>query len=391
MMKIFKLNNQEILRVVSFIAMLQWGFVTPLLAEESCAKLLPVSPSSQSATHEPSTDCNDYEKCIRVGQQLLQQGAAGQAIIAFKQALNGSELDDAKRSNAYGCIGVAYEAISDNVMAEVYLDKAAATSGHSISWIEKEYKRLLSSQKLVTAEEMERKLQAKREMQSLENGPMTNQTGPEADTQATSSILTSAEGMENPPDGSNRTAEGMNKVRGIKAGMVDYEKLPAKEKLQAKLDATDHSPKYVAPPRTTKRTERHKSIPPSRVANQNLSQEPSLDLRINFEYGSAILSPEGERQAGELGKALQNLLQDGSQHAVLVGHTDVFGGEEFNDHLSEDRAAAVKAYLNKIYPDLAGKLSERGMGKRQPLYRETDDVSQRLNRRVEVKLSRSAE
>jgi len=74
-----------------------------------------------------------------------------------------------------------------------------------------------------------------------------------------------------------------------------------------------------------------------------------------------------------------------------VGHTDVFGGEEFNDHLSEDRAAAVKAYLSKIYPDLAGKLSERGMGKRQPLYRETDDVSQRLNRRVEVKLSRSAE
>jgi len=104
------------------------------------------------------------------------------------------------------------------------------------------------------------------------------------------------------------------------------------------------------------------------------------------------LTSEGKAQADELGKALQKIFQkDGNQHAVLVGHTDIKGGEEYNNQLSENRAAAVKAYLSKLYPDLADKLSERGMGKQQPLYRDMDDVSQQLNRRVEVKLSRSAE
>jgi outer membrane protein OmpA-like peptidoglycan-associated protein len=342
----------------------------------------------QSAPNQPSTDCSGYEKCIRQGQNLLQQGAADQAIIPFKQALKEVGSDDVKRSNAYGCIGVAYEAIPDKVMAEVYLEKASETSGHTISWIETEYKRLLSSQKIVMAEDMERKLQAKREIQDTEDGQQTQEdTGTGSQPEALQTAT--ADNFGNPPDGINRTAEGMTTVRGIKAGIVDYEKLQPREKLQAKLDTTDHSPKTVLSVKPQKRTKRHDYIPPSRVAN--LSQQPSLDLRINFEYGSATLSPEGEKQADELGKALQKILLNTNQQATIVGHTDVFGGEEYNDHLSENRAAAVKAYLSKNYPELADKLSERGMGKRQPLYRETDDESQRLNRRVEVKLGRMAE
>ena len=387
-MKINELCNQEILRAIGLIAILQWGFAASIMAEDSCAKLLPASRSLQSATNQPSTDCNGFEKCIRLGQQLLQQGSTDQAIITFKQALKDVGLDDAQRSNTYGCIGVAYEAIPDKVMAEVYLEKASAASDHTISWIETEYKRLLSSQRMVMAEDMERKLQAKQEIQDMEDGQKTQENtgmGNQPEVLQTAA----ADSLGNPPDGTNRTAEGMTTVRGIKAGIVDYEKLPAREKLQAKLDTTDHSPKPALNVNPKKRVKHHEYTPPSRV--ENLSQQPSLDLRINFEYGSALLSPEGEKQADELGKALQKILLNTNQQATIVGHTDVFGGEEYNDHLSEDRAASVKAYLSKNYPDLADKLSERGMGKRQPLYRETDDESQRLNRRVEVKLGRMAE
>jgi outer membrane protein OmpA-like peptidoglycan-associated protein len=387
-MKINKLCNKEIARAMGLFVVFQWGFAASLMAEDSCAKLVPVSKSLQSATSQPSADCNGYQQCIRQGQQLLQQGAADQAISPFKQALKDVGLDDVKRSNAYACIGVAYEAIPDKVMAEVYLEKASDASHHAISWIETEYKRLLSSQQIVMADDMERKLQAKREIQVMEDGQQPlEDTGtgnqPEALQTAT------ADSFGNPPDGTNRTADGMTTVRGIKAGIVDYEKLPPKEKLQAKLDTTDHSPKPATTFKAQKRTKHHEYTPPSQVTN--LSQQPSLDLRINFEYGSATLSPEGEKQADELGKALQKILLNTNQQATIVGHTDVFGGEEYNYHLSEDRAAAVKAYLSKNYPDIADKLSERGMGKRQPLYRETDDESQRLNRRVEVKLGRMAE
>jgi outer membrane protein OmpA-like peptidoglycan-associated protein len=130
---------------------------------------------------------------------------------------------------------------------------------------------------------------------------------------------------------------------------------------------------------------RHVAKPRPAVADSTASA-PSLDLRINFEYNRSDLTAEGRAQADELGKALENLLREDRKQAVLIGHTDLFGSDRDNEILAQNRAASVKAYLSEHFPVLAAKLSERSMGKRQPLFLEMDDKTQQLNRRVEVKL-----
>ncbi|MEI7866759.1 MAG: OmpA family protein [Candidatus Methylumidiphilus sp.] len=387
-MKTLKLHKREILGVIGLFALLQMGLAKQAMSEESCANIVSGSPSSQSGTNNPS--CSSYSECIGLGQQLLQRGDSAQAVIAFEQASKDNGLDDRKKSIAYGCMGVAYESVPDKVMAEQYLKKASVISGQSISWIEKEYKHLLVSQPVVKQEFIERALQPNNEIEGMENTPNTQENAP---TGGSSGSLNTADATEagTPPKDLNLTAPGVVKIdRGVRAG-VPPEKQPEKI-VTASNQRSDDNPK-VANLTKPKRAEKpHVYIPPTTVAKRHPSEVPSLDLRINFELDSANLTSEGKAQADELGKALQKIFQkDGNQHAVLVGHTDIKGGEEYNNQLSENRAAAVKAYLSKLYPDLADKLSERGMGKQQPLYRDMDDVSQQLNRRVEVKLSRSAE
>ncbi|MCX7112500.1 MAG: OmpA family protein [Proteobacteria bacterium] len=386
-MKTLKLHKREIFGVIGLFALLQMGLAKQAMSEESCANIVSGSPSSQSGTNNPS--CSSYSECIGLGQQLLQRGDSAQAVIAFEQASKVNGLDDRKKSIAYGCMGVAYDSVPDKVMAEQYLKKASVISGQSISWIEKEYKHLLVSQPVVKQEFIERALQPNNEIEEMENTPKTQENAPTGGSSVNQDTADAADAGI-PPKDLSLTAPGVV-VRGVSAGPVTTEK-PKEKTVIASLQRSDDNPK-VANLTKPKRAEKpHVYIPPTTVAKRHPSEVPSLDLRINFELDSANLTSEGKAQADELGKALQKIFQkDGNQHAVLVGHTDIKGGEEYNNQLSENRAAAVKAYLSKIYPDLADKLSERGMGKQQPLYRDMDDVSQQLNRRVEVKLSRSAE
>jgi outer membrane protein OmpA-like peptidoglycan-associated protein len=117
-----------------------------------------------------------------------------------------------------------------------------------------------------------------------------------------------------------------------------------------------------------------------------LANQPSLDLRINFEFNSAILTPDGKQQAQELGKALVQILDEDKQAKfVLLGHTDIFGSEQYNINLSKDRAESVKSYLTENFPPLGTTLRTEGMGKRHVLSGSSDEESQKLNRRVEVK------
>ena len=388
-MKAIKLKMFKLLGVIGLFTLFQMGLASPAMSEESCANMASGSLSSRSETN--NQNCDSYTQCIGLGQQLLQKGDSAQAVVAFKQSLNDEGLDDRQKGIAYGCIGVAYESVPDKVRAEEYLKNASVISRQNISWIEKAYKHLLSSQTMVKAEDIERKLQPDSGMEEMENmlKPLE-----ETHNGGSSAIDTAdAADLGKPPENLSLTAPGVSddKEKGFYVGDVKHEK-PKEKTVIASLQRSDANPKVENPTKPKRAAKPHIYISPSKVAKQHPSQEPSLDLRINFELDSADLTPDGKAQADELGKALQKIFQrNRNQQAVLVGHTDINGDEEYNNHLSENRAAAVKAYLSNNYPDLADKLSERGMGKQQPLYRDTDEESQRLNRRVEVKLSRLAE
>ena len=327
--------------------------------------------AGSAAATAPAENRLTYDQYLAQGKSELAGGKPGKAIIVFKLALRETNGDEAKQRDAYGNLGVAYEAAADYPRAQAYLEKAGAKE-QAPAWIKDAYKHLLSSQKFMTADYMEKKLQAEQEIEQEQ-------------AQMLAADESASEEAEGTGSGTKRRGFSVGKPAAPTLAMVDkdaYKPKPAEPKASSKS-----SPKPSA--KTAKRSTRPGPTPVASSSHREeapISSETTLDIRINFGFRSAALTPDGEKQADELGKLLQQKLQDGNLMAVIVGHTDIFGGEEYNDHLSEDRAAAVMAYLVTKFPDLKGKLSERGMGKRQPLYLEEDDQSQSLNRRVEVKL-----
>lgn len=344
---------------LGFAAIVQAGLAIPASAAETCADAARAATRTQTAS-SPQPECSDYKQCIELGKQLLKEGDSIKAIEVFKQALASADDDDNKISNAYGCLGIAHEAAADPAKAQTNLEKARAVSGRKLAWVETEYKRLLSSQSLMTASDIENKLNADQEAKKEE--PLQTAAAPVG---------------EPGPDGSI----DMGTTRGFEIATVEE---PGKYNPKPQTGKPKQAAKAAQKPSHARHATRSAAYDPAASA-------PSLDLRINFAYNSAELTPDGKAQADELGKALEKLLQEGQKQAVLIGHTDLFGSEAENERLAQNRAATVKAYLSEHFPSVAPKLSERGMGMRQPLFREMDEKTQSLNRRVEVKLIQIAE
>ena len=112
--------------------------------------------------------------------------------------------------------------------------------------------------------------------------------------------------------------------------------------------------------------------------------EPRLNLYINFEYDKAVLNSSGKAQADELGRMLADPVFQ-KRSFTLIGHTDIRGGDDYNQGLSERRAAKVKAYLAERFGIVPGRLNTIGEGKRKPLYQGDTEREHALNRRVEVR------
>jgi len=106
------------------------------------------------------------------------------------------------------------------------------------------------------------------------------------------------------------------------------------------------------------------------------------NVSITFETGKATFTPEGERQ-------LEQLFNDLSINSLAVeihGHTDNVGGEDANRQLSEDRALAVKQWLEQrsasTFPQ--GRIRIFAHGSEQPIQSNRTPEGRAANRRVEV-------
>lgn len=103
---------------------------------------------------------------------------------------------------------------------------------------------------------------------------------------------------------------------------------------------------------------------------------------VNFEFNSYVLQTD----ADTILKTLLTYLIDNPKIGILIsGHTDDQGSEDYNLELSINRAKSVYNWLinNGIKSD---RLKFTGFGKSRPLFKDTDEISRTLNRRVEVKL-----
>ncbi|MEM6915430.1 MAG: OmpA family protein [Verrucomicrobiota bacterium] len=108
----------------------------------------------------------------------------------------------------------------------------------------------------------------------------------------------------------------------------------------------------------------------------------ALPTDILFEYNEFELKEEARLSMMKLAFIVQT-----NPDAVFVieGHTDSFGGEEFNQQLSLKRANAVKSWLIERLRIEARNIRTVGIGKGRPIVStEGTADEQALNRRVEI-------
>lgn len=105
---------------------------------------------------------------------------------------------------------------------------------------------------------------------------------------------------------------------------------------------------------------------------------------LTFPTGSAELTPEARRVLDEVASTLRNLP---GMMFKLVSHTDSVGDKEMNLALSVQRVRAVAGYLiRKGIP--VSRFTARAFGEARPIASNNTEEGRRLNRRVELIVTR---
>jgi len=111
------------------------------------------------------------------------------------------------------------------------------------------------------------------------------------------------------------------------------------------------------------------------------ANRPTIDLEIYFDYDSAAITPRAEDELMTLGRALTNPDLRGSVF-LIAGHTDAQGADDYNQRLSERRAAAVKRFLMDKFDLSSESLVAAGYGESK--LKDKADPTASENRRVQI-------
>jgi outer membrane protein OmpA-like peptidoglycan-associated protein len=138
----------------------------------------------------------------------------------------------------------------------------------------------------------------------------------------------------------------------------------------------------------TTTTSTKKERPPPRDVSELVSLEGDaivLKEAIGFPHGSADIEPVSMDLLDAVAKIMNSTAA--ITKLSIEGHTDTTGEPAANQPLSEERAVAVKKYLEEhgVEPS---RLETKGFGSSQPLDTNDTEAGRAKNRRVEFKVTR---
>src|SRR6185436_721582 len=108
-----------------------------------------------------------------------------------------------------------------------------------------------------------------------------------------------------------------------------------------------------------------------------LEERGSVALHnILFDTGKATLRPESAAALAPVGELLKN---NTALQLEIQGHTDNVGQPAANLRLSQDRAAAVKAYVVQTFGIAAARLTTSGFGDTRPVAPNTAEAGRAQN------------
>ena len=85
-----------------------------------------------------------------------------------------------------------------------------------------------------------------------------------------------------------------------------------------------------------------------------------------------------------LSKVQKSIRTFGEPNVVIEGHTDSTGSDEVNEHLSQQRAEAVRAYLTANQTLSYDRIVALGYGSMRPLASNETADGRAVNRRIDV-------
>jgi outer membrane protein OmpA-like peptidoglycan-associated protein len=114
--------------------------------------------------------------------------------------------------------------------------------------------------------------------------------------------------------------------------------------------------------------------------NITRSTPGSFDRTVNFAFNSADLTPEARTELDKVAAVLKDASIE-KYTIVIHGHTDGVGSADYNQKLSERRAAAAREYFISEHGIDPSRLKSEGHGKSRLLL--PSDPGNEANRRVQ--------
>ncbi len=110
-----------------------------------------------------------------------------------------------------------------------------------------------------------------------------------------------------------------------------------------------------------------------------LKETVEITLQLEFKLDSSEILP---RHIGKISEVGEFMRQYPDTQAVLEGHTDSTGSEEYNQRLSRERAEAVRSSLIQGFGIKPSRLVAVGMGESRPIADNSTAEGREQNRRV---------
>ena len=116
-------------------------------------------------------------------------------------------------------------------------------------------------------------------------------------------------------------------------------------------------------------------------------KENQLIVRLKamqFPVGQSVILPENYTLLSKVQQAIRTF---GEPDVIIGGHTDSTGSEQLNEHLSQQRAEAVREYMvaNQILP--FEKIIAVGYGSQRPIASNATQSGRAQNRRIDITIT----
>lgn len=108
-----------------------------------------------------------------------------------------------------------------------------------------------------------------------------------------------------------------------------------------------------------------------------------VELDVKFDFDRARVREESYAEIKNLADFMQQYPQT---NTTVEGHTDSVGTDQYNQRLSERRAAAVRDVLVNQYGLDSGRVNTVGYGESRPVADNSTEEGRQINRRVEAEV-----